>query len=407
MRRIFTFISALCVLQITAFAGGFGYLDVPHDYKYAGAIESLTDQGIVEGFKDGTFRPEKSLNRAELLKILDETFLQQGSDVINDLQNCFADVTYEKWYAPAVCKAKNQSLIAGFDDNTFRPGQVVTLAEALKMILVFSDKIDYPKYETELRKGQTWYQPMLNFASEKDLVPGEVKSGKANLNRGQMAELIYRIQNYQGDFEIEQSNFDPLNKELFDKPASVTLSVPFTSQAPYGNWSAPYDEACEEAAILMVQKYLEGQSGNIAKEDAKAAIIDLTNWVKDQSYGVDIGTNEMADLSANYYGRNYQIYSGDDVTIENIEKMLALGYPIILPFAGQQVNSKYYIAPGPPYHVAVLIGYDENYFYANDPGTQFGKNYAFDKTVLFNAIHDWTGSRKTVNEGEKALLILE
>ena len=38
-------------------------------------------------------------------------------------------------------------------------------------------------------------------------------------------------------------------------PASLLLEVPFTSQAPFGNWDEPYQEACEEAVMLMLMHY--------------------------------------------------------------------------------------------------------------------------------------------------------
>jgi hypothetical protein len=52
-------------------------------------------------------------------------------------------------------------------------------------------------------------------------------------------------------------------------PVEKILEVPSTSQAPYSDWSEPWQNACEEAAILIVHHYLLGEKNNIPKETAK------------------------------------------------------------------------------------------------------------------------------------------
>ena len=53
-------------------------------------------------------------------------------------------------------------------------------------------------------------------------------------------------------------------KEL---PEAVSLEVPFTAQAPDGDWSMPYQEACEEAVIIMAKAYLDGEDLSEAEAD--------------------------------------------------------------------------------------------------------------------------------------------
>src|SRR5690554_5866511 len=56
---------------------------------------------------------------------------------------------------------------------------------------------------------------------------------------------------------IENTNTVIVPKEV---PAEINLAVPFTSQAPTANWDMPFQEACEEAAALMVHYYLTKQT---------------------------------------------------------------------------------------------------------------------------------------------------
>jgi len=107
------------------------FSDVNLDTPNAEAIAYLKEQGIIGGYPDGSFKPTQSLNRAELLKILVE-----GKGITPDagLTNCFPDVKNE-WFAKYVCYAKEQGWIAGYPDGTFRPSSNVNKVEAIKMLL--------------------------------------------------------------------------------------------------------------------------------------------------------------------------------------------------------------------------------------------------------------------------------
>lgn len=99
-----------------------------HESQYPEALRFLQAQGVVAGYPDGSFRPQLQVSRAELAALLWRGASAQRRD-------CFADVAPEAWYAPAVCAAKEQGVIAGYPDGSFRPQQPVTYSEALKLLL--------------------------------------------------------------------------------------------------------------------------------------------------------------------------------------------------------------------------------------------------------------------------------
>src|SRR5690606_41290644 len=77
----------------------------------------------------------------------------------------------------------------------------------------------------------------------------------------------------------------PLAEPILNAPESVTppavveqliLDVPFTSQAPEGNWKQPWQDACEETSILMVDRFYQEQA-QIGLEEAKKAIVNILN----------------------------------------------------------------------------------------------------------------------------------
>ena len=82
-----------------------------------------------------------------------------------------------------------------------------------------------------------------------------------------------------------------------NKPPTVLLEAPFTSQAPFGNWDAPYQEACEEAALIIAYTYL--QSTPLTPESADKEIVHLTTWVENQNLPEDISVKDLAWVATN------------------------------------------------------------------------------------------------------------
>lgn len=197
-------------------------------------------------------------------------------------------------------------------------------------------------------------------------------------------------------------------------PKLATPPVPFTSQAPHANWDDPYQEACEEAAILMVVHYLNGTP--LTPEIADRDILDLVAWETENGYDEDITAAQMAEVArvAPDLNRGLPLRARvrTDVTEETIREELAAGNPVIVPAAGRDLGNPYFSGEGPWYHALVIIGYERGWtgrrwFIVNDPGTKRGKRYEYDVDTLLNAIHDWTGVKEEIRAGKKAMVILE
>jgi len=186
---------------------------------------------------------------------------------------------------------------------------------------------------------------------------------------------------------------------------TVHLAVPFSSQAPDQNWNSPFDEACEETSLIMVNHYLSGSA--LSKADATGEIKSMTGWQKEKGFGVDTGVHDMAVHAAEYYNRAAYEYYRDDVSVENIKKLLSLGHPVIIPAAGRMLGNPHFQNGGPPYHMLVIVGYEGSDFITHDPGTAYGADYRYNQNKLVDAIHDWTGDKSTVLEGEKAMLVIK
>jgi len=188
-------------------------------------------------------------------------------------------------------------------------------------------------------------------------------------------------------------------------PSRILLPVPFSPQAPAGDWGAPYQEACEEAALIMTDRFFkDGETAIIPAEEMDAAILDLVQWETAHGYGEDVTITELAAIARDYY--DYEAEIIDDVTTERLRELVAGGHPVIVPAAGRALRNPYFSGEGPFYHMLVIRGFDRRNFITNDPGTRRGAKYKYAFDVLLGTIHDWTGVKEEIERGEKRALVL-
>ncbi|MBU1152065.1 S-layer homology domain-containing protein [Patescibacteria group bacterium] len=159
------------------------FSDVGSDHKNAIAIEKLKYEGILEGYDDGTFKPENFINRVEFLAVLTDAVDADFS--VGTYENCFEDVKTE-WYATFVCYAKAGGWISGYADGTYKPNNFVIYAEGLK-VLMTAFAYEIPDFE-----GGEWYAGYVNEAVERGFIDEGVDP-LAEMTRAQMAELLFRV----------------------------------------------------------------------------------------------------------------------------------------------------------------------------------------------------------------------
>lgn len=173
--------------------------DVPDSHIYRESIERLVGLRVINGNPDGTFRPARAVNRAEML-----TMLYRAIGITPELggANCFPDIVAGSWYEAVVCHAAAQRNVEGYSDGRFRPEREVNRVEALKMIM---NMFDLPVAELT---GQTrdvvkfvdvslsaWYTKYLYAAFTNGILPiaGQVGARfypDAPLLRGEAAAYI-------------------------------------------------------------------------------------------------------------------------------------------------------------------------------------------------------------------------
>lgn len=105
------------------------FSDVDADAWYANAVAFMEQEGIVKGYEDGTFKPDNQITRAEFAVIASRFY---ELEEVNE--NIFEDVTSEHWAFFEINSAYKNSLINGYEGNTFKPDNKITRAEVVTII---------------------------------------------------------------------------------------------------------------------------------------------------------------------------------------------------------------------------------------------------------------------------------
>lgn len=105
------------------------FSDVPDDAWYATAVKTLASLGMMDGYPDGTFRPDEPITRAEFATV----GLAFAYDPL-DASCSYYDVGASAWYHTYVAQATTYGWIGGYPDNTFRPGNNITRVEVCVIV---------------------------------------------------------------------------------------------------------------------------------------------------------------------------------------------------------------------------------------------------------------------------------
>jgi hypothetical protein len=172
--------------------------DVAPSHRNYQAINFVKEEGIVNGYTDGTFGPDKKINRAEFTKIVllakySQEEIDKGVKGIsyNEYFTDIAEDINERWYINYVNFAKKEGIITGYDDNTFGVAKNINFAEASKIVVnTLIEKMDLTKCKDENNEDCNWSDAFIQKLYDKSITLYD--KGKL-ITRGQMAQIIYEV----------------------------------------------------------------------------------------------------------------------------------------------------------------------------------------------------------------------
>ncbi|WP_148130061.1 S-layer homology domain-containing protein, partial [Peptoniphilus sp. HMSC062D09] len=124
------------------------YSDVFEGDWYYPAVGFMTENNIIKGYEDGTFRPNAPITRAEFATIASKFDEILGGDVKG-----FYDVPASHWALKYINSAYERGWVTGYEDGSFRPDRFITRAEVVtvtnKMLIRYAD-VDYVRAHRDL-----------------------------------------------------------------------------------------------------------------------------------------------------------------------------------------------------------------------------------------------------------------
>jgi hypothetical protein len=196
-------------------------------------------------------------------------------------------------------------------------------------------------------------------------------------------------------------------------PDSYNLAVPFAPQAPRGDWSLPYQEACEEASLIMAYRFFSKQG--LTYDEMDSEIKKLVAWqIEKFGYYKDTTSKEVVIMARDYFGMDSEL--DFDTSVDNIKKIISNNNLIIIPAAGRLLPNPYFSGEGPAYHMLLIRGYTKTHFITNDPGTKRGEEFVYKHNDLIRAIHDLPfdsggdnidNLEDKIKEGQKVLIVIK
>ena len=176
MKKLLTLMLSVAMV-FTIGTGVMAYSDVEEGTYVSEAVTVLSNLDILNGYEDGTFKPEATITRAEMAKIVCETlgYYGMGSD-----KTPFDDVEPKHWAAGYINTAASLGIINGYGNGKFGPEDTVTYEQAVKMVVCALG------YEAMAADRGGWPAGYTSVAANIGLTKGMSSSV-----RGDIAVLIY------------------------------------------------------------------------------------------------------------------------------------------------------------------------------------------------------------------------
>jgi uncharacterized repeat protein (TIGR02543 family) len=221
---LFSIVLSLLTIPIIGYSLEHSYSDIEQHWAKA-EIENWTEKEIINGYKDGTFKPNDNITRAEFITLINKVINIQEEEEIS-----FEDVDGSEWYYKDLKKAIYGEYIGGYEDKTFRANDNITRQEVAVILqslvqLQASEESGLEKF-TDTEDIPTWSRAALNLAVQKGYLTGYADNSLKASNYITRAESVKVLTNVFGTIYKEAGIYGPgLDEEVLEVKGNVTVSV--------------------------------------------------------------------------------------------------------------------------------------------------------------------------------------
>ncbi len=169
------------------------------------------------------------------------------------------------------------------------------------------------------------------------------------------------------------------------------IAVPFIPEVHDGIWLPPWNNACEESSITMIDQYYLGVK-SITVTKARALMLPLFD-IEDTMFGSHEDTDAARTAQLANHEMSFLATVKENPTIEEIKEQIRNNRPVISMHYGFGLNNPHhrFRRGGSSYHTLVISGFDDNTneFIIQDSGDYSGSNYRYSYNTIMNTMHDF------------------
>ena len=180
------------------------------------------------GYPDNTFRPEGKVTREEVATVFYKLLDEQSRTSMTTKANKFSDLEVDRWSCTPISTLAVSNIITGYEDGTFRPGNVITRAELATIASKFDNLSPFESNKFSDVAGH-WANTFINSAAQKGWVNG------------------YEDGTFKPEQAITRAEFATLVNNVLDRRVKKENILPDAKQFSDLNANAWYYEACQEA----------------------------------------------------------------------------------------------------------------------------------------------------------------
>ncbi len=274
-------LSAILIAPTNILAKTFS--DVNNNDWFYSVVNELSDKGIISGYEDNTFKPQKAVSYAEFLTLLNNSIGEKQSP---DYKNS------EEWYKPTFDYLKQKGVIT----NIQNPNAEITRNEMAKYLSLGLEKLKNQKIDTT---APTSIKDFSNIPAEyKDYVASVVNAG---LIKGD------ENQNFNGSKSLTRAETAVIIKGLGGGTTTPTPKKPDPKPLAQGTFPLPLEGKDKYGKSYKIQqsivdKYPENRNPNLAEENAFQPIVNPEML---QEYGqkyLDKVNSIITNPQDGYYG---------------------------------------------------------------------------------------------------------
>lgn len=234
------------------------FSDVPANFWASPFIQALAQKNAIAGFPDGTFKPDRPVQRAEFAAMLEKAFNQNA---VRQLSSAgFSDVPADYWGAAAIREAYETGFMSGYPGNVFQPNQeilkvqaIVALSNGLNLTTAIAPNDTLQNYYTDVSAIPNYAINDVAAATEANMVVNYPDVGVLNpngiLTRAEAAALIYQALVKQGQVQPLASNLPAANYIVAGTPSPTQTSNDILSVASSKNSFSTLTSLLKSAGI--------------------------------------------------------------------------------------------------------------------------------------------------------------